>query len=409
MKNIKLYLPQIKLGILICFTFLMPIYHKPLGILIGLFALFTIIDGILNKTFDFNHKKIFIIGVLFFLIHLISVIYSQNQERAWFDIEVKLSFIIFPILFLFKNPLVLKNKKWILFSFVYGSILSSVIMLVRATINYPEMGSAAFYYTNMALFHPSYMAMYFIFSIGILINYMISKKDLNKFQILPALGILFLLRMIFLLQSKTGMISIIIIAVFLLIISLIRLRSFLLKIALSILVVSISLVMVQKSSRLQAMMHSVKDISNKGESEDTTTGIRFAIWEIAVDEIENSWLFGVGSGDIKPVLFKDYKKDHLEDALHKNLNVHNQYLETFLGQGIIGIALLLSLLYMGFNEAKKRKELLISIFILTVLLSFGPESMLNNQSGTIFIAFFYYLLIQFNNKDDEIIFYNQKE
>ncbi len=407
MELIKEYLPKINLVILSLIVFLMPIYQKPLGLLIGLFAVFSILDGLINKTFKFIHKDIFLVGILFFFMHLISVIYSNNQERAWFDIEVKLSLIIFPIIFLFKSPFLLKNKKWILFSFVYGSILSSIIMLIKGYLNYPELGSSAFYYMNLCLFHPSYMAMYFIFAIGILINYMISKKDLNKHQILPALGILFLLRMIFLLQSKAGMISIIVIAIFLLIVSLIRLRSFLLKIALSILVVSISLVMVQKSSRLQAMMNSVEEIHKQGESDDTTTGVRFAIWEVAVHEIKNAWFLGVGAGDIKPTLFKDYSEDNMEGALHKNLNVHNQYLETFLGQGIFGISLLLSLLYMGFHEAKKRKDLLISIFTLLIMLSFGPESMLNNQAGTIFFGFFYFFLIQFNTHNDKLIFQNK--
>jgi len=388
----------------VLFTFLMPITQKPLGLLIGLFALFTIIDGFVNKTFVFNRKEIFITGTLFFIIHLISVFYSDNQSRAWFDIEVKLSFILFPILFLFKNPFVINHKKWVLLSFVFGSILSSIIMLIKASQNYSELGSAAFYYINIALFHPSYMAMYFIFSIGILINYMVAKKDLNKSQILPALGILFLLRMIFLLQSKAGILSIIVIATFLLIISLIRVRSMLLKIALSILVISLTLIMVQKSSRLQNMMNSVEEISEKGKSEDKTTGIRFSIWEIAIDEIQNSWITGVGAGDIKPVLFKDYKEEQLEGALKKSLNVHNQYLETFLGQGIIGILSLSYLLFLGFQEAKKRKEILISIFILLITLSMGPESMLNNQAGTIFIAFFYYFLILFNTDNNELIF-----
>ena len=400
MNLIKTYLPKINLTILVLFAFIMPIYQKPLGLLIGLFALFTLLDGLINKTFQFSHKEIFIIGISFFAIHLISVAYSNNQERAWFDIEIKLSLLIFPILFLFKSPFLLRNKKWVLYSFVYGSILSSIIMLIKAYINYSKAGNNAFYYTEISLFHPSYMAMYFIFAIGVLISYMISKKSLNKFQILPAIGILFLLRMIFLLQSKAGMLSIIVIATFLLIISLIRVRSFLLKIAISILVVSLSFVMIQRSSRLQAMVQSVEEISEKGKSEDSTTGLRFSIWEVACSEIKETWLFGVGAGDIKPVLFKDYEQQNLQGALKKKLNVHNQYLETFLGQGIIGIGLLLTLLYLGFKEAQKRKDILITIFMLLISLSFLPESMLNNQAGVIFIAFFYFFLVQFNDDND---------
>ena len=149
------------------------------------------------------------------------------------------------------------------------------------------------------------------------------------------------------------------------------------------------------------MISSVKEISKKGESEDTTTGIRFEIWKIAVKEIHHSWFLGVGAGDIKPVLFKDYKNKSLNGALDKNLNVHNQYLETFLGQGILGIGLLLLLLYWGILKASRTKEILNSIFVLLIILSMGPESMLNNEAGVVFIAFFYYFLFIFNLSEDE--------
>ena len=377
----------------------MPINQKPLGILIGIFTLFAILDGLINKTFKLEHKKRFFTGRLFFLIHLISVIYSDNQERAWFDIEVKLSLFVFPILFQFKNSYLLRKKEWILYSFVLGSIASSIIMLIIASSKYSEIGSSAFYYNQFSLFHPSYMAMYFIFAIAILIRFMVYKKRPLKFQIPAALSILLLLRIVFLLQSKAGIITIIIISIFLLIISLIKLRSLLLKIALAILVLSITLIMVQKSSRLQAMLTSVEEISETGESK-SSTGIRLSIWKITMHEISKHWVLGVGAGDIKPVLFKEYQ--NLKGALEKNLNVHNQYLETFLGQGILGISLLLALFYFGFKEAIRKKEWFLSVFLILMAISFSPESILNKEAGVVFFAFFYYFLFTFPIEDKKI-------
>jgi O-antigen ligase len=146
------------------------------------------------------------------------------------------------------------------------------------------------------------------------------------------------------------------------------------------------------------MLNSVEEISKNGSSDDSTTGVRFEIWKLTLDEIKSNWFFGVGAGDIKPVLFKRYKSSNLDNALSKNLNVHNQYLETFLGQGIIGISLLLSLFVIGLKEAYLRKEWLFSVFIILSAMSFAPESMLNNQSGVIFFAFFYYSFFIFTNE-----------
>lgn len=402
MKNIILKSPSIISFIcLLAIAFFMPLTDKPLGILIGIFALFSVFDGFLNKSFKIYNWPIFILIILFFFIHLVSVAWSDNQNRAWFDVEVKLSLLIFPIAFVAQNPFLRRHLKYILYSFVLGAIVSSLLMLTIAYFNYQDIGSIAFYYTNISLFHPSYMAMYFIMAIAIIIKFMVNKKRSVAFITTSSFGILILLRMIFLLQSKAGMLTIIAISIFLLIISVIKLRSLLLKIAITLLVASFSLIMVQKSSRLQAMISSVEEISESGSSDDSTTGVRFEIWKIAWNQIQNNWLIGVGAGDIKPVIFEDYEKHNIEVAMRKNLNIHNQYLETFLGQGIIGIALLLALFYFGFKEAAQRKDWMLSVFLLIIAISFAPESMLNTQAGVVFFAFFFNFLFLLKDETKE--------
>lgn len=401
MKHLKIYTPKATLLLLCAIAFFIPLQIKAVPLLIGFFALLNIIDGIINKTFDFSKKPIFWVGVLFFAIHIISVLYSQDKTRAWFDIEVKLSLIIFPVLFLFKNDYVLQRKKNILFSFVIGSLVVTFFMLGNAFLKYGEMGSSSFFYTELSFIHPSYVAMYFIFSIGILIKYILSKQLLYKDLMLHFASILLFIIMIFLLQSKAGIISLIIISLYILGFLLFRLKSILVKIALCVFVFSMIFFMVQTSSRVNAMFNSVGEISETGKSGDTTTGIRFSIWEITINQLKKDWILGVGAGDIKPILFEEYKKTNLENALQKNLNVHNQFLETFLGQGIIGILLLCSLFYFGIIEAIKRKDWLLTTFLILVALSFGPESMLNQQVGVIFFSFFYFFLLLYNKQTEE--------
>ncbi len=383
---------------LVLIAFLMPLTSQPLGILIGIFTLFNLVVGFSDNSFKIYNWPLFLTMILFFAIHLFSITWSQDKPRAWFDIEVKLSLLVFAIAFTVKNIFIRRRIKYILFSFVLGTIISSLYMLYTAFGNYKEIGSVAFYYTNIALFHPSYIAMYFIMSIAIIIRFMVLKNRSVRFITISVITILFLLRMIFLFQSKAGMITIIAVSLFLLIISIIKLRSLLLKVAVTLLVASFSLIMIQKSSRLQAMMESVEKISENGSAGESTTGVRYEIWKIAWDKIKDNWMYGVGAGDIKPTIFEIYKEKDLEVAIRKNLNVHNQYLETFLGQGIIGLSLLLALMFFGLQVAVKRKEWFFSVFILLIGMSFAPESMLNNQSGVIFFAFFYSLFfLQFCN------------
>jgi len=162
----------------------------------------------------------------------------------------------------------------------------------------------------------------------------------------------------------------------------------------------VSLIFVQKNNRLQTMANAVEKISDEGRTSGST-GIRFSMWKVTIQEIPKYWILGVGSGDIKEVLFKRYEEEGLTEAIEGNYNVHNQYLETFFGQGIIGISLLLLLLFFGIQEALKKKELILSGFIILITLSMGPESMLNSQMGVVFISFFYYFLFVFDMPNDE--------
>ena len=375
-------------------AFAMPIHLRIMPILIILFIIFNLIDGIINRTFIFNNKKFVIVGILFYLIHLISVSYSEYRGAAWFDIEVKLSLIIFPLIFLFKNPLLIKRKNWVLNSFVIGSIVSSFIMLAFAYFRFDGRNSYVFYYVELGLFHPSYMSMYFIFAILIIIR--LIERDIKKLsgRIIAYITIIFLLILIFQLQSKAGILSIIIISIYYLTFAFIRSKPIVLRTSFLVLAVSLSLTYIQKESRLQSMTTSLETIQKEGQSSGST-GIRYSMWTITAQDLKNHWLTGVGAGDIKPELFVIYKEKGLTEAIKGNFNIHNQYLETFYGQGIIGISLLLLLLFMGLRESLKRKELLLSGFVILIALSFGPESMLNSQMGVVFFSFFYYFLFSF--------------
>ena len=379
-------------------AFVIPIHMRSIPFLIALFVVLNLADGIINRTFVFSHRRIVIAGVLFYLIHLISVLYSNDKDSAWFDMEVKFSLILFPLIFLFKNPFIIEKKKWVLISFTLGAIVSSLIMLIFAYSRFDGQNIQVFYRMELSLFHPSYLAMYFIFAILIIIK--IIEQDLNRLthRIVAYFIILLLLLLISQLQSKTGILSIIFISFYYIVFAFIKSNALLLRISFFVLAVSLSLVFVQQNtrfSRFKEMTHSVKKIS-EGKPPPTTTGIRYSMWKVATQEIKEHWLFGVGAGDIKPVLFKEYEKDGLTIAIDHKLNVHNQYLETIIGQGVIGLSILLFMLFLGLQQAVKRKDLFLSGFILLIIISMGPESMLNTQMGVVFMTFFYYFLFTFD-------------
>ena len=87
-------------------------------------------------------------------------------------------------------------------------------------------------------------------------------------------------------------------------------------------------------------------------------------------------------------------------ALKKKLNAHNQFLQTFIGTGIIGFLLLLSITLGAIIKGFINKNYLLILFSLLMILNFLVESMLQAQAGFIFFVFFFCILIRYNFSTD---------
>ena len=86
---------------------------------------------------------------------------------------------------------------------------------------------------------------------------------------------------------------------------------------------------------------------------------------------------------------------NLEQALDSDYNSLNQFLETAVGQGLIGLSVLLFWFIIPFIQAVKRKDMVIISFLIVVGINLLFESMFNRIAGVVFIAFFYNFLVSF--------------
>jgi len=131
---------------------------------------------------------------------------------------------------------------------------------------------------------------------------------------------------------------------------------------------------------------------------DNSTNVRLQIWRSALNISQHNLIFGVGAGDIKSELKKEYMISGNEFAEKNNLNVHNQFIETLLGQGLIGLLILIGLLVNAFVESIRKKNYLLFIFLIILVINFLFETLLNTQTGVIFFSFFYCFLMLNANK-----------
>ena len=400
-------LPKISFNILMLLVASIPTFRSLSPILIVLFAVVSITHGIENKAFEISNKKVFFAGIAFFLIHLISVIYSEQKGVAWFDIEVKLSLLVFPLLFSIKNNFILKNSKYIFITFSAVTIIANIYLLSTSVYN-TEIADVwnmnrnetwNFSSSNLSQYiHPSYLSMYNLFVLAYLIIQLIEGKERKRFfLIIPSF---FLLIEIFLLQSKAGFMALAAVLLYVTFLLYLRIKNNLLKIALPFIILAVSGYAISQNYRMQIMFKSLVEIVKTGDSKSSSTGARFEIWKATLNVVGRNPLLGVGAGDIKPEMYKEYDKikTNSEEVEENHYNVHNQFRETMLGQGLIGFGLLIFLLFAALHQAFKNKEHLLAIFVFIIILNFFPESMLNQQAGVVFFAFFYYFQTLFLNR-----------
>jgi O-antigen ligase len=157
-----------------------------------------------------------------------------------------------------------------------------------------------------------------------------------------------------------------------------------------------------QNMRFETVSKSVATAEQNVTTEESN-GVRVLIYETAIDIIKSNYAIGVGTGDIKVELMKEYKARNMTGALENKLNAHSQFLETFIGQGIAGISLLLLLFLIPFINSIKTKNWLLMTFVFIVALNFLTESMLNTQAGVVFFAFFYSFFVSLKTNKGKLL------
>ena len=143
-------------------------------------------------------------------------------------------------------------------------------------------------------------------------------------------------------------------------------------------------------------------MSSKSSNADETKGSsnsRLEIWKSGKTVLLKNLFVGVGTGDVKDELIKQYKKvNFLHGVEHEN-NCHNQYLQFFILFGIGGgLLFLISFIYPTLVSIRQHNVLYI-YFIFFISINMLVESMLESKAGVEFYAIFNAILLNFLPKN----------
>lgn len=384
-------------------------FFLPFGINYAVFILiwsicFFLFDDVKNSFNSiFNNKWSFIV-IGFFLLHVVGYFFSENKSEALSAIEIKLCFLAFPILF-FGSHFSHTHIKKIVISFVSGCMLVSFLCIFRACYLYFFEDTNAFFYSDFSYFiHPSYMAMYLVFAL--LIVMLFYKNWLAHLHLLNIklgfMAVVFLVT-IFLCSSKLGLLS----AFFLLptTFSVLLYNKGYKKIIIGLVLALLGLATASYKlfptpfKRFQTAINVTKSSQTIDKTDAESTAVRILIWKESIKLIKNKFWFGTTAGDVNDKLIESYEKEGLTGALTKKLNAHNQFLQTFIGTGFIGFVLLILMTLFLIVYSFIKKNYILMLFSILISLNFMVESMLQTQAGFTFFTFFLCLILKYNLKE----------
>ncbi len=373
------------------------------------YAIFILVWAVCFFAFDnvklgmqgvFTNKWSFVL-LAFFLIHVLGYFFSTNKSGALNAIEIKLSFLAFPILIFASDYKDIQIKK-ILISFVSGCVLASFINLFRAFYLYFFEDFNAFFYTEFSYFmHPSYFAMYLIFSLLIImLFYPTWLINLSNLSVKIGFMSVIFLTSIFLCSSKMGLITGLLLLPLTLAIILYQ-HGYKKIIAGLILTLILSIAVAYKLfptpfERIKTALKVTSSTEMIDKTDAESTAVRILIWKESVKLIKENFVFGATAGDANDKLVESYEREGLAGALRKKLNAHNQFLQTFIGTGLIGFILLFLMTVGALIYGVLKKNYILTLFSVLIIFNFLVESMLQAQAGFIFFVFFFCFLTRYN-------------
>ena len=382
-KNFHFYL-SCALAFLMSFKFFIPV-------LIALLFVNWLAQGNFKTRWNsVSNKVIVFLFISIYILYLAGMFYSTDTAYGWSDLQTKLSLLIFPLLFSFTVFTVTDFKK-IIACFIAGVVGASLLLLFRASYFYFSQHLNYFFYVNFL--HPSYFGMYVNMALLFILEEAIPDNAFRGY--LKIILVLFLFLIIVLLSSKLALISTLLIFIFHGVNHIILTKKYKTGILLTMTFFASLFILVKSVPELDARIQNVVTIlqSEKIDKTDSeSNAVRILVWNAATDALFENGLFGVGTGDVKTELFKNYTRLGYTGALEHKLNAHNQFLQTGVALGLLGLLLLVvSILYPLFISLRQKNYLFVS-FSLLIVINYLTEAMLEAESGVIFIAFFQSLL-----------------
>lgn len=403
MSKRKEQLNKIYRFLLCALAFVMPIGNSPLNsnIIIALLLLH-IISGNWRENFKYNitNKYVMIFGSLY-LVYVAGIIHSADIAVGLRQLEVKLPILVFPLLILTGKAIDKELISIILKSFLAGVILYTLYLISSVLLNVDELSISSFIHSNLSKYHPSYLSIFIVFSILIVINNLMFSRLQKSAIIFNIIILIYLVAFTIALSSKGAILGLFISCLVYAVVVIKKKRWIGIFFGFLIAAFVTSIVVINQTDSLKARLIDapLKALKN-GKSVDASdqnswaVSFRLQIWDCALDLLSGTnSIFGYGTGDSREILGECYKEKQYGWVLARNLNSHSEYLAVLLKVGVLGLVImLLCFFYPFFSKQNSRENGLYLAFLALIAVMAIGENIFSIHKGVLFYGFYNSLL-----------------
>jgi O-antigen ligase len=313
------------------------------------------------------------------------------------ELEGRISWIVFPLVFSFLDPFDPRFIKKVFFSFVASIIVGSLYCLYQAYLEYKSTNYINFFFYHHLSNHIGisaiYYAMYCVFGIYILLYYYYFTQESKSARLFSMIGVGYIAVFIMLLSSKTLIFVLYLSAAIFTVYEMFRFRTRWGILIMTLLLVAIP-VLLLKIPYVNARVRETQIREYRGPADNQNgLAVRGVLWESSWILIAKRPVFGWGNYGAQEALQKQYLQMGFIEGQKANYNSHNQYLFTWVCYGLVGLILLIIYLVFLFRQFVRMRGLLGMGLVLLFFLANITECMMQVQKGMVFLLLFANLLL----------------
>lgn len=338
----------------------------------------------------------------FFVFYALYAFVEGANSTSLHMLERKFSLLLIPMgFYLIRRPLTKKEFNLIMRTYQWACTLLALYTLAQFiplytanTISISSQDFNLFFRTeveNISGIHPTYISMLFLFSVFLTIHKLYKLKGkLSRLEAWVSIVQIVLLLLFCVLLTAKGPLLFFIVGTSLSFFILNR-RIGIVTFATASILLLLSILFVPP---VQVKFNELIKSQDESETLINSVSIRKGILNCSYALIEEHWLLGAGLKEMQNELNNCYAQYDDPIFLKASFNTHNQYFDSLISTGSLGLLLFLLMLFYPVKGLTKKEKIIFFFFKLFVLLCCLTENVLARQYGVVFFSFFNALFLK---------------